>query len=145
MASQEGTNPDQMVDAGIDLREATTSAEQFLSQDPQLAQFLELFRKLHTEGLLNGPDLVTVFAPQSVEELMGKSDDELDSALRSHLLGRAVTLDELRTTTAVKTLENTELRIERRGKDTFVNGVRIIRPDVPCTNGVVHVVEHAVT
>src|SRR5947209_10177768 len=123
MASQEGTNQDQMVDAGIDLREATTSAEQFLSQDPQLAQFLELFRKLNMEGLLNGPDLVTVFAPQSAEELMGRNDDELDSALRSHLLGRAVTLDELRTTEAVQTLEDSELRIERQGNDTLVNGV----------------------
>src|SRR5437660_1371532 len=102
MASQEGTNQDQMIDAGIDLREATTSAEQFLSEDPQLAQFLDLFRRLGTQSLLNGPDLVTVFAPQSLERLMGKNDDDLDSALRNHLLGRAVTLDELRTTTAVQ-------------------------------------------
>lgn len=143
MASQEGINQDQMVDAGIDLREATTSAEQFLSEEPQLAQFLELFRKLNMNGLLNGPDLVTVFAPQSVEGLIAKNDDELDSALRGHLLGRSVTLDELRTTTAVQTLEDTELRIERQDNDTLVNGVRIVRPDVPCTNGVVHVVERA--
>jgi hypothetical protein len=92
MASQEGTNQDQMVDAGIDLREATTSAGQFLSQDPELAQFFELFRRLNMQGLLNGPDLVTVFAPQSVEGLMGKNDDDLDSALRGHPLGRAVTI-----------------------------------------------------
>lgn len=141
MASQEGTNQDQMIDAGVDLREATTSAEEFLSQDPQLAQFLELFRKLNMDGLLNGPDLVTVFAPQSVEGLMGKNDDDLDSALRSYLLGRAVTLDELRTTTAVQTLEGTEIRVEHPGNDTLVNGIRIVRPDVPCTNGVVHVIE----
>ncbi len=72
---------------------------------------------------------------------MGKNDDDLDAALRSHLLGRAVTLDELRTTDAVVTLEHTELRVERQGNETLVNGVRLVRPDVPCTNGVVHVIE----
>jgi hypothetical protein len=33
------------------------------------------------------------------------------------------------------------LTVARNGQETTVNGVRIMRPDIPCTNGVVHVVE----
>ena len=143
MASQEGTNQDQMVDAGIDLRSATKSIWETLSEDPQMAGFLEMFRKLGIDAYLRGPDNSTVFAPQglSADALAGREDEELESVLRSHILGRAVTLDELRTTTGVETIEKTSLTVERNGQETTVNGVRIVRPDIPCTNGVVHVVE----
>lgn len=58
---------------------------------------------------------MTIFAPQSADALAGKSDEDLDAILRGHILGRAVTLDELRTATGVKTVAGTSLRIERDG------------------------------
>lgn len=143
MASQEGTNQDQMVDAGIDLREATSTAADALSNDSRIADFYELFLHLNMQGYLQGPDLVTVFAPQSVDGLAGLSDDDLGPILRKHLVSGAFTLDELRTSGTAKNLEKEPLRIERRAEDVLVNGVRVIRPDIPCTNGVVHTIERA--
>src|SRR5437763_7363458 len=115
MASQEGTNQDQMVDAGIDLREATGSAADALSNDSKMADFYELFLHLNMQGYLQGPDLVTVFAPQSADGLTGLSDDDLGATLRKHLVGGAFTLDELRTSGTAKSLEREPLRIELRG------------------------------
>jgi uncharacterized surface protein with fasciclin (FAS1) repeats len=57
------------------------------------------------------------------------------------MLGRAVTEDVLRTVNAVETLDGASVRIERRGADTLVGGARILRPDVECVNGVIHVVD----
>jgi uncharacterized surface protein with fasciclin (FAS1) repeats len=143
MADQEGINQNQMVDAGIDLRGATTNICDTLARDPKLTGILELFRKVNMDAMLDGPDLVTLFAPQSTDTLAGQDGDELMSALRGHMLGRAVTLDELRTTSGVITLARSTLKIERDGTGARVNGVRIVRPDVPCTNGVLHVIERA--
>ena len=145
MANREGIQRDQRV-TGADVRAATRSIRETMSDDPQLAGFLEMFRKSGIDSLLDAPGLVTLFAPQGLSSgaLAGKAGQDLESTLRGHILGRAVTLDELRTTTGIATIAHTLLSIDRDGVETNVNGIRIVRPDVPCTNGVIHVIERPI-
>lgn len=145
MANQEGINQDQMVDAGIDQRLATHSILATIEADKRLKSVLDAFRVAGMEGYLNGPDLATLFAPQNgFGDIAAMDDVALSSMLRGHLLGRAITEDELRTTTAVETLEETTLRVEASGNETRVDGARIVQPDIECTNGVIHVVDRPV-
>ena len=106
MADQEGINQDQMVDAGIDMRLATRYIDETLASDPDTQPFLELFKRAGMRGYLHGPDLVTLFVPRagSWNGVEGKSEDQLSDFLRGHLLGRAVTEDELRTSQSLQTL-----------------------------------------
>lgn len=86
---------------------------------------------------------MTLFVPRagSLNGMEGKSGEQLSDFLRGHLLGRAVTEDELRLSESLRTLAGTDLRISRDGTSSRVGNARIVRPDVACTNGVIHVVD----
>jgi uncharacterized surface protein with fasciclin (FAS1) repeats len=86
---------------------------------------------------------VTVFVPsgETVKNLGDADEDGLSSLLRGHMLGRAVTEAELRTAERLMTLEKTDIRISRDGATTRVGEARIVRGDIQCTNGVVHVID----
>ena len=146
MADQEGLNQDQMVDAGIDEALATRYIDETLEQDPELSPFLELFQRAGLRGYLHGPDLVTLFVPQAgLNDLSSLDEERLSTVLRAHMVGRAITESELRTTTSLLTLEKTDLSISRDGANTRIGDTRIVRADIECTNGVVHLVERPLT
>ena len=143
MAYQEGTSKDQMVAPSTDSRLETKSILETMDQDPELRPVADLFRKAKMDGYLGGPDLVTVFAPRKDALPAAGKDGDLNSLLRRHMLGRAVTEDALRSVDAVDTLDGSSVSIERRNAETLVAGAKIVRPDVECTNGVIHVVDKA--
>ncbi len=132
-----------MVDAGIDLALSTRYIEETFASEPDLSGVLDLFRKARMTRYLHGPDLRTVFAPlnDALADAGTLSEDDLASLLRHHILGRAVTEAELRTASSIQTLAGDALTVSRDGATTRIGNARIIRPDVECTNGVIHVID----
>lgn len=143
MASQEGISRDQMVAPSTDARLETKYMLETMEQDPELRPLVELFRRAGAQGYLNGPDLLTLFAPKAVPEMDSKDTERLAEALRRQLLGQPFTEVELRNARELRTLAGSEIRIERKGAQTTVNGAAITRADIECRNGVIHVVDGA--
>jgi uncharacterized surface protein with fasciclin (FAS1) repeats len=144
MAYQEGiTTADQMVTPSTDARLETKYMLDTMDEDAELHPLADLFRRAGMEGYLRGPDLLTLFAPRAdaLSGIDADDPDKISALLRTHMLGRAVTEDELRTATAVESLERTEIPIAREGAETRVGGARIVRADIECTNGVIHVID----
>lgn len=142
MASQEGINQDQTVDAGVDVRLQTHSILDTVAADHELSKLADAFRHAGMEGYLNGPDLVTLFAPDNgaLASLDSRDIDGLATLLRRHMMPGAVTEAELRASKRFKTLEHTEVRVSTDQTATNVGTARIVRADIECTNGVVHVI-----
>src|SRR5579884_3663210 len=143
MAYQEGiTTADQMVTPSTDARLETKYMLDTMDADPELRPLADLFRRAGMDGYLHGPDLLTLFAPRAdaLSGIDASDPDDVSTVLRSHMLGRAVTEDELRTATAVESLERTKIPIARDGAETRVGSAKIVRADIECTNGVIHVI-----
>ncbi len=131
MAYQEGiTTADQMVTPSTDATLETKYMLDTMDGDSELRPMAELFRKAGMTGYLRGPDLLTLFVPSaaSLSKIDTGDMDRLSSVLRTYLLGRAITLDELRTSSELETLGRTRIKIERNGTDTMAGGARIVRP-----------------
>jgi uncharacterized surface protein with fasciclin (FAS1) repeats len=142
MAFQEGISKDQTVAPDADAKLETKTLLQTMDQDPELCAMADLFRKAGMDGYLSGPDLLTVFAPTKSALMRVSADSgELSSLLLRHVLGRAVTEDALRTADSVETMAHTKVAVESTGAETRIGGARIVRADVECTNGVIHMVD----
>jgi uncharacterized surface protein with fasciclin (FAS1) repeats len=143
MASQEGTSQDQTVDAGVDTRLETHSILETIRADQQLSNVADAFRRADMEGYIDGPDLVTLFAPLAPLDTAGV--EELAALLLRHMMPGAVTEAELRSSGKFKTLAHNEVRVSSDGAVTRVGAARIVRGDIECTNGVVHVTDRLLT
>jgi uncharacterized surface protein with fasciclin (FAS1) repeats len=144
MASQEGTNKDQMVDAGINMKLATHSILDTIAADHDLTKLSDAFQKAGMQGYLDGPDLITLFAPDdgALEPLDTRDTEGLATLLRRHIVARAVTEAELRTSDHIETMEHNTVPISTNFTETLLGKARIVRPDIECTNGVIHVIDH---
>ena len=143
MANQEGTSIDQMVAPSTDAALETKYVLDTMDQDPEMRPMADLCRKAGMAGVLKGPDLLTIFVPAGPTASSIQSDDaeELRAVLHGYLLGRAVTEVELRSVNSVESLERNPINVQRDGSKTRVGGALIIRPDIECINGIIHVID----
>lgn len=141
MSYQEQTTQNQTVAPTVDERLATHDLFDTAQADASLSRFVEAVRSAGLEPVLHGPDLLTILAPANDAFRAGES--AADSVAKQILRG-AYTEAELRSSPSIKTLNGTEARITRDGGELRVGGVRILRSDIECTNGVIHVVDGVV-
>ena len=144
MSSRDQTIKDQTVSENIDRRLATMNLLDTMASDPSLSEFLAAIRATGLQNNLAGPNLLTVLAPGNAafEHL----DHAIDPAMighlaRTHILPGAWTAAELARSGSVKTLQGGTLAIHSGGIETKVGGARIARPDIECTNGVLHILD----
>ena len=43
--------------------------------------------------------------------------------------------------TTAKTVEGQDLKIAQKGGDVMVNGAKVVKTDIACSNGVIHVID----
>ena len=138
MSSQEQTTPDQTISPLRDEKLATHSLWETALADPSLKSFLDLVKAAGLEPLLRGPDLLTVLAPMNEAFERGKRPVE---HAPDYILRRALTEDELGASKSVKNLRGELLEIIKEESGIRIGGARVVRADIECTNGVIHVID----
>ncbi len=116
-------------------------------------QFKTLVKALQAADLvetLRGKGPFTVFAPtdeafakipkQKLEALL-KDKKALTSVLTYHVVSGKVTAADVVKLDSAKTVQGPEIRISSKGGKVTVNGARVLKTDVMCTNGVIHVID----
>lgn len=99
---------------------------------------------------LQGPGPFTVFAPNDAafaevpeETLAGllKDKKQLASVLTYHVVsGKVMAADVVKLKTA-KTVQGQSLKVSVKGNTVSINGAKVIKADIPCSNGVIHVID----
>ncbi len=138
MSYQEQTTTDQTVAPTRDHKLATHSLLETMARDPSLRVFLDTLKAAGLEARLSGTDLFTLLAPAN--EVFGDSERPV-SRMGDQVLPGAFTEAEIKTALSVKSLEGRSLKIESKDGRTSVGGARLVRVDIECTNGVIHVTD----
>jgi uncharacterized surface protein with fasciclin (FAS1) repeats len=145
MSYQEQLTRGQVEDTPPDERLATHDLLQTASADPQFSRFVTAISACGLESLLRGPDLLTVFVPvnDAFEQFGETSEQGVDlskkaDVFRYHMTPGALTAVELGTAETLNTLQGVAVRLSSEDGEVRVGGARILRPDVECTNGVLH-------
>jgi len=75
--------------------------------------------------------------------LRPENKHELSSILAYHVLSGLVYRADVRGG-AVETLQGSSLRVFKNGENLRVDDARIATPDIPATNGVIHVIDSVI-
>lgn len=139
---------------GDAVAEAPATNKNIVETAQEAGQFNTLVQAVQAAGLAdtlagNGP--YTVFAPTdeafaSLPEgtleslLLPENKDKLTKILTFHIVEGNVTSDQVVGLSSAQTLEGGELSIAVDGADVKVGGADVVQADIPCSNGVIHVV-----
>jgi uncharacterized surface protein with fasciclin (FAS1) repeats len=115
--------------------------------------FKTLAAALQAAGLvetLKGPGPFTVFAPTdaafaklpagTVEGLL-KDREKLTSILTYHVVAGRVMAADVMTMKSAKTVQGGSLAVATSGAGVTIDGVRVVKTDIQCSNGVIHVID----
>ena len=140
MASQEGISQDQMVDPGIDERLKTTTIAETLARIEECSALQKLVQDADLEYVLRRSGLHTLLAPRN-QALEGISPEDAEEFLSRHLLAGGIESFDLRRIKNVKTAAGETLPVKAEDGTFRIGEALIVRSDIPCTNGVIHVID----
>jgi uncharacterized surface protein with fasciclin (FAS1) repeats len=121
---------------GIDGSLQTTNIFDTARHIPEISRFFDAIAAAGLEHDLKTPDFKTLFAPVN-DSFKGSLDVETLS--RHIVLGRQTEAD-LRTAGKLRTLAGVPLQVEYRPDGSLVGGAKIVRRDIPCVNGQIHLI-----
>ncbi len=132
--ASQGTGP-------VDTKNATSDVESTLASLPECSRFLELARSTGADRNFRLPGYVTVFAPanDAINSLQ-PVPDSIEFVLRHILLGGKTSAD-LALMDRVETLAGNPLSVQKEEGTVRIGGARLVRSDIPATNGFVHLID----
>jgi len=101
-------------------------------------------------GVMKSPGPFTVFAPtdeafakvpKEALDALAKDKTKLQNVLKYHVLTSAWTLDDVKSVKTAGTVLGPSLAIGVSGGTVTVNGAKIVKADIKCSNGVIHVID----
>jgi uncharacterized surface protein with fasciclin (FAS1) repeats len=101
-------------------------------------------------GVMKSPGPFTVFAPtdeafakvpKEALDALAKDKTKLQNVLKYHVLTSAWTLDDVKSVKTAGTAMGQSLAIASSGGAVTVNGAKIVKADIKCSNGVIHVID----
>jgi uncharacterized surface protein with fasciclin (FAS1) repeats len=101
-------------------------------------------------GVMKGPGPYTVFAPTDdafakvpADVLAGLAKDKakLQEVLKYHVLTSKWTTDDIKLVKQTGTAQGQSVTFGSAGGVLTVNGAKIVKPNVDCSNGMVHVID----
>ena len=101
-------------------------------------------------GVMKGPGPYTVFAPTDeafakvppdVLAGLGKDKAKLAEVLKYHVLTSKWTTDDVKLVKQTGTAQGKAVTFGSAGGTLTVNGAKIVKPNVDCTNGMIHVID----
>jgi uncharacterized surface protein with fasciclin (FAS1) repeats len=148
MSFQEGTNRDQTVTATVDQKNATKDLFETLKKTDAVGAFARAVEAAGLQITFASPRWLTVFAPtdDALSRVPGWSDLLKDRArlaemMNTHVLPGRFTAADLRLAKALKTASGNMIHLSTEDRVTRVQGANLLRTDIACTNGIVHVVD----
>jgi len=116
--------------------------------------FSTLVKAVKAAGLvetLSGDGPFTVFAPTNeafeklpegaLKDLLKKENkDKLAAVLKYHVVAGKVMAADVVKLKKAETVEGSEVAIKVDGKEVTVDGAKVVKTDVKCKNGVIHVI-----
>ena len=132
-----------------------TIVERALST-PELSTLVSLVKMADLVTTLSGTGPFTVFAPTNAafnalsparraSLLAPENRTQLVRVLRNHVVSGVARSTDLATMRRIRTLQGHDLSIASGcSKETFVANARVVMADLPCANGVVHVVDRVI-
>ena len=115
----------------------------------QFKTLVSLVKKAGLVGALSGKGPLTVFAPtdaafakvpKATLAALAADPMKLKAVLLYHVVKGRVTAAQAEKLTSATTLEGQKLKLHVGGGSVFVNGARVVTPNVFATNGVIHVI-----
>src|SRR4051794_36547017 len=117
--------------------------------------FTTLVKAVQAAGLvdtLKGPGPFTVFAPTdeafaklpagTVEGLLA-NPDKLKAVLTYHVVAGKVMAADVKLG-KVKTVQGSQATIRTSGGDVMIDGAKVVKADIECSNGVIHVIDSVI-
>jgi len=101
-------------------------------------------------GVMKSPGPFTVFAPtdeafakvpKATLDALGKDKAKLQSVLKYHVLTSNWSLADVKSVKSAGTAQGQSLTIGQDGGVPTVNGAKVVKADIACTNGVIHVID----
>ncbi|TWU56493.1 Immunogenic protein MPT70 precursor [Rubripirellula tenax] len=135
--------------------EATATAEKTIVETAIAAKFNTLVAAAKAAGLveaLSGEGPLTVFAPTdaafeklpkgTVESLLKpENKDKLVAILKYHVVSGSVPAAKVLQLDSAKTLQGTDVTITQEGGAVMVNNAKVVKTDIECSNGLIHVID----
>jgi uncharacterized surface protein with fasciclin (FAS1) repeats len=101
-------------------------------------------------GVMKGPGPYTVFAPtdeafakvpKDVLDGLAKDKAKLQEVLKYHVLTSKWTTDDIKLVKQTGTAQGKAVAFGTSGGTLTVNGAKVVKPNIDCTNGMVHVID----
>jgi uncharacterized surface protein with fasciclin (FAS1) repeats len=101
-------------------------------------------------GVMKGPGPYTVFAPTDeafakvpadVLAGLGKDKAKLQEVLKYHVLTSKWTTDDIKLVKQTGTAQGKSVTFGATGGTLTVNGAKVVKPNIDCTNGMIHVID----
>ena len=101
-------------------------------------------------GVMKGPGPFTVFAPtdeafakvpKDVLDGLAKDKAKLQAVLEYHVLTSKWTTDDIKLVKQTGTVQGKPVVFGASGTTLTVNGARVLKPNVDCSNGMIHVID----
>jgi uncharacterized surface protein with fasciclin (FAS1) repeats len=133
------------VNSGTAIDESLQTADIFRTAKtiPEISRFVEAIEQAGMRGDVQTPDFKTLFAPSNdaLGNSLPKNAEALAEVVARHIVIGRQTEADLRTTKEVRTLAGRTVPVEYRAEGSLFGGARIIRRDIPCVNGHIHVID----
>jgi uncharacterized surface protein with fasciclin (FAS1) repeats len=100
--------------------------------------------------VMKGPGPYTVFAPtdeafakvpKDVLDSLAKDKAKLAEVLKYHVLTSKWTTDDIKLVKQTGTAQGKPVSFATSGGTLTVNGAKVVKPNVDCTNGMIHVID----
>jgi len=128
--ANQGTGIDESLRAGDILETA--------KQLPQISKFVEAVQREGMATELRVATMRTLFAPVNAAFEAASGNAGL---LSKHIVQGRQTEADLRTTRTVRAISGETVPVEFRSEGSLFGGAKIIRHDIPCRNGVIHLID----
>jgi len=101
-------------------------------------------------AVMKGPGPYTVFAPtdeafakvpKDVLDGLAKNKAKLQEVLKYHVLTSKWTTDDMKLVKQTGTVQGKPVTFATSGGALTVNGAKVIKPNIDCTNGMVHAID----
>ncbi len=122
-----------------------------LGRDGNFSIFLQAFDAAGLQGLLAEPGPYTVFAPTdeafgrvpdaATEDLFGDPKGDLAEILLYHMVPGRYTVSDIAVNATVSTVQGSPAAVDATGGEVTLAGAKVVRADIPASNGIIHVVD----
>jgi transforming growth factor-beta-induced protein len=133
------------VDKGKDIVDTAVSAGTFktLTAALQAARLVETLKGKGSFTVLAPDDEAFARLPEGTVDnlLKPENKDKLTRILTYHVIPGKVKSDEVKKMDSAKTVEGQSVSIRVHQEKVLINGSRVIKADIGCSNGIIHVID----